>query len=655
MTIKTPLPTKKRERRGTITQKEETIYTTVASARISTAFSKEEIILKIRNNPLVQTCKDEIRTLSQTVYGDQDIFQKKLEEIEKNPILGESLSWQVAANPKLVANFAGKKIFGIKDQTRKEAEENISSLCLALENYAAVVKQAKENILHGHLAGQVHHKNSLDLKQIAKDLQKPRKAEQEETTLSHKEIVRRVKSNTAVQYCHAEIVYWCTIAFGDPRILQYRLEEVHKSPAMGEELSWQVTTHPHTFGKLAGRNFSGIKNQARKEAENALTRLGEAIEGYAEAVKHAKEHILQSQEEKQKRNIQSPEQEKSMQRQQSLSKPPQHPKRPSADKHQEAVETVMQTEWEKLGAKPRTLTTPQRPTQQTQESILPTSHTEQKRNIQSPEQEKSMQRQQSLSKPPQHPKRSSADKHQEAVETVMQTEWEKLGAKPRTLTTPQRPTQQTQESILPTSHTEQKMQKEQTAEKQQKLFTAKKARTPLSHKEISEKVQSDHSVQRARIEICNWCNIVYGNPFILQHNTEDVQKVPVLGEELSWQVVNQPTMFAPLAGKKMFGIKNQARKHAEEAVPSLCAAIDDYTKIVKKVREEIVKTYQEQSIKLDEDMQKQQNLSQSPQLLEHSPKNRHQEPAENSMQAEKSPPSVRPRKVTASTTISFAG
>ncbi|EJF74196.1 hypothetical protein ME7_01560, partial [Bartonella birtlesii LL-WM9] len=577
MTIKTPLPTKKRERRGTITQKEETIYTTVASARISTAFSKEEIILKIRNNPLVQTCKDEIRTLSQTVYGDQDIFQKKLEEIEKNPILGESLSWQVAANPKLVANFAGKKIFGIKDQTRKEAEENISSLCLALENYAAVVKQAKENILHGHLAGQVHHKNSLDLKQIAKDLQKPRKAEQEETTLSHKEIVRRVKSNTAVQYCHAEIVYWCTIAFGDPRILQYRLEEVHKSPAMGEELSWQVTTHPHTFGKLAGRNFSGIKNQARKEAENALTRLGEAIEGYAEAVKHAKEHILQSQEEKQKRNIQSPEQEKSMQRQQSLSKPPQHPKRPSADKHQEAVETVMQTEWEKLGAKPRTLTTPQRPTQQTQESILPTSHTEQK------------------------------------------------------------------------------MQKEQTAEKQQKLFTAKKARAPLSHKEISEKVQSDHSVQRARIEICNWCNIVYGNPFILQHNTEDVQKVPVLGEELSWQVVNQPTMFAPLAGKKMFGIKNQARKHAEEAVPSLCAAIDDYTKIVKKVREEIVKTYQEQSIKLDEDMQKQQNLSQSPQLLEHSPKNRHQEPAENSMQAEKSPPSVRPRKVTASTTISFAG
>ncbi|WP_019220043.1 BID domain-containing T4SS effector [Bartonella florencae] len=576
--IKTSASTRYKEKRDAITQKEETIYTTAVSAKVNTSLSKEELISKIRNNPLVQTCKDEIKNLSQTVYGNPEIFQKKLEEIEKNPVLGESLSWQVAASPKLVAPLAGKKVFGVKNQTRKQAEENISALCFAIENYAEIVKQAKEGILHGHLAKQTHHKPSLDLKQMAKVLQKPRKAEQETATLSQKEMLRRIKSNTTVQYCHAEIVYWCTMTFGDPRILQYRLEEVQKSPAMGEELAWQVTTYPHIFGKLAGRNFSGIKNQARKDAENALIHLGAAIEGYAEAIKHA------------------------------------------------------------------------------QEDIVKTSDAQQKHHTQSTEQEKSTQKQQSPTKSP-LPEHSAKNRHQEAAKTSsMQAEWEQLGARPRTGAPTQEPAlQQTQESVLSPSYTEQEMQKQQMAEGLQKSFTATKAKAPLSHKEISDRVQSDHAVQRTRIEVYNWCNIVYNDPFILKFNTKDVQKIPVLGEELAWQVAKQPAMFAPLAGKQVLGIKNSARKHAEGAIPSLCAAIGDYTKAVKQAREEIVKTHQEQSMELDQDSQKQQNLSQTSQLSERSPVERHSESAKASIQAEKSPPSVRPCKVTASTTISFSG
>ncbi|EJF76630.1 hypothetical protein MCO_01565, partial [Bartonella sp. DB5-6] len=563
---KTPPLTKNREKSNIATQKDKTIYATVSSSRVSTSIPKEELIQKIRNNMFVQGCKDEIKSLSQTVYGNPDIFQKKLEEIEKNPFLGESISLQIAANPKLVANLAGKKVLGIKNRARKKAEENISSLCLAIENYAEIVKQAKENVFHVHLAEQSLHRKSIDLKQMAEDLQKPRKPGQEKAALSQKEIVRRVQSNTAVQYCHTEIVYWCIIAYGDPSVLQHRLEEVNKSPAMGEELAWQVKTHPHIFGRLAGYNVYGFKSDTRKQAENALTRLGEAIEGYAEAIKHAKEHLIQGQEEKHKRHTQPPEQDKSMQKQQSLSKSPKLPERSPTNRHQEAVETAMQTEWNRLGARPRTVTIP--------------------------------------------------EKHR-------------------------------QESILPASHTEQKTHREQTAKNQQQSLTAEKERTPpLSHKEISDRVQNDHSVQRARIEIYNWCNIVYKDPFIFQYNTEDVQKNPVLGEELSWQVANQPTMFSSLAGKQVLGIKNSARKHAEGAVPSLCAAIDDYTKTVKKVREEIVKTHQEQSPEQDKSMQKQKSLSQSPQLPERSSIKRHLESAENSMSI--SSPDVQSRKVGAS-------
>ncbi|WP_208434406.1 BID domain-containing T4SS effector [Bartonella taylorii] len=640
--IKTPPPTKNREKRNTITQKERTIYTTVAPSKVSTSIPKEEFIQKIRNNILVQGCKDEIKSLSQTVYGNPDIFQTKLEEIEKNPSLGTSLSWQVATSPKLVANLAGKKVLGLKNQARKEAEKNISSLCFAIENYAESVKQAKENALHGHRAEQIRHKHSLDLKQMAEDLQKPRKPEQ--TPLSHKELAHRVKNNTVVQYCYAEIIYWCTVVYGNPTILQYRLEEIQKSPAIGEELAWQVKTHPHSFGKLSGYNIYGFKNDARTQAENALTHLGEAIEGYAEAIKHAKEQIIQSEEEKHKRHAQPPEQEKSVQRQQSLSKPPKYPEHSPTNRHQEAVETAMQTEWNRLGTRPRTVTTPEKTdVQHRQESVLPTSDTKQKRHTQPPEQEKNVQRQQNLSKPPKHLERSPADRHQAAVETAMQAEWNRLGARPRTVTTPEKTdVQHKQESVLPTSYAE---EKEQTTE-QEKI-------PPLSYKEISDRVHNDHSVQRAQIEIYNWCNIVYKDPFVLQYNTEDVQKIPVLGEELSWQVANQPTMFAPLAGKQVLGIKNQARKYAEGAVPSLCAAIDDYTKTVKKVRDEIVKTHQEQSPERDKSMQKQKNLSQSPQLSERSSVKRHPESAENSTQVYKSSPDVHRRKVNTSKTMAL--
>ncbi|MBB5073989.1 hypothetical protein HNQ69_001122 [Bartonella callosciuri] len=353
--IQTPQQPKDRQQSDRAAQEDKTIYATVVPQRVSSSLSKEEIILRVRNNMFVQACKDEIESLSQAVYGKPDIFQKKLEEIEKNPFLGESLSLQVAANPKFIAPLVGKKVLGIKSQARKQAEENVSPLCLALENYAETVKQAKESILHGHRAKQTRHRESMDLTQMAESLQKPRQPEQERAPLSQKEIARRVKSNTAVQYCQAEIIYWCTIAYNDPRILQYRLEEIQKSPEMGEELAWQVTTHPRLFGKLAGYNIHGFKNKARKEAESALTRLGEAIEGYAEAVKQAEENIVQTHQENQRRQAQQPgELDKNLQQQQRLSQSPKPAERLAETvHHQTSSETSRQAERQPVDVQPK--------------------------------------------------------------------------------------------------------------------------------------------------------------------------------------------------------------------------------------------------------------------------------------------------------------
>ncbi|MCZ2158943.1 BID domain-containing T4SS effector [Bartonella sp. 220] len=347
----TPPPPKpprirKKEQSNTATQ-------TVASSRITMSLSQEEIILKVRNNTLVQTCRDEIKNLSQTVYGNSDIFEKKLAEIEKNPMLGQSFSWQVAGNPALVARLAGKQILGVKSKTRQEAEKQVSSLCLALENYADIVKQAKENISQSHLGKHTRHRTSMDLTEIAEDLQNPRKPEQEMESLSHKEIARRVKSHTAVKYCHAEITYWCTIAYGNPNVLQYRLETVEKAPAEGEQLAWQVINHPGCFGKLAGHNFHGFKSNTRKQAENALTHLGNAIEGYAEAIKHAKEHILESHQEKQRRHAHSRSLEKSLQKQQLSSESHKQLERSSDNIQQKTGETSRQTDKNPPDVRPR--------------------------------------------------------------------------------------------------------------------------------------------------------------------------------------------------------------------------------------------------------------------------------------------------------------
>ncbi|WP_409361013.1 BID domain-containing T4SS effector [Bartonella heixiaziensis] len=511
--IKTPPSTSNKENSNVVTQKDKVIYATIAPLRISTAISTSELIQKIRNNILVQGCKDEIKNLSQTIYGNQDILQKKLETIEKNPILGESLSWQIEANPALVANLAGRKILGVKSRTRKKAEEHVSRLCLALENYADIVKQAKENIFHGYLAEQTPLRRSMDLTQMAEDLQKSRnpKPEQEMAPLPHKELVRRVKSNTLVQYCSAEIIYLSTVAYRNPSVLQSKLEEVQKDPALGENLALQVKTHPHLFGKLSGHNFHGFKSKARNQAENALIRLSDAIEGYAEAVKHAKENILESHQAQQKRHTQSTKLDKSV----------------------------------------------------------------------------------------------------------------------------------------------------QSTEHQQKSLIPEKKITPLSEKEIANRVQKDYSVQRAQIEIRNWCKIVYNDPYILQPNTEEIQRNPVLGQELSQRVANNSTIFAPLAGKQMLGIKNNARKYAEASLPSLCTAIDHYTETVKQVREEIVQTHQaqqshqRQSSELTQDLQKQQTISRTPKQHEHATIATHNETAETTRQEGQRPLAVPPRKVGVAKAMAF--
>ncbi|OLL58936.1 hypothetical protein AT248_07070 [Bartonella henselae] len=542
-------PVRKRTQSNTSSQDNEPLYATAAPSQ--SPRMEEKSVNTMQRNLLLEAYKEEIKYWCGIVYGDRLILQKRIEEIQENPALGEQLSWEVSEHPKSISKLAGKKMLGVKTKARRKAEENYLALRDTINSYVYTLKYSQQKPLHAP-----HTEHTRDEQQT----HRTQSAEKERAPLSNQELADRIRTEPSVLYSQTEVQYWSKIVFGNPYILQYRIEDIQKNPDMGEEFSWQVANNPSLFSPLAGKRILGIKNDARRHAEASLSCLCSAIEGYADAVKQAKEDIVQEYQVQQSRQELSTEPAKQLQKQQTLSKPHKLPEHSPTDAHQETTQTSMQTEWERLGARPRTVTTHK--------------------------------------------------KH-------------------------------TQESTLPTSHAEQKTTREQTTENQQKSLTPEKEKTPLSHKEIASRVQNDLSVQRAQIEIYNWCNIVYNNPLVLQHTTEDIKKIPMLGEELSWQVANFSTIFAPLAGKQVLGIKNNARKHAEEAIPSLCTAIDHYTEIVKQVREDIVKNHQEQSPKKDKNVKRQQSLSKPPKLPERSTEIPRHQALEASRQAQQKPSNVR--------------
>ncbi|EJF86805.1 BID domain-containing T4SS effector [Candidatus Bartonella washoeensis] len=325
---------------------------------------------------------------------------------------------------------------------------------------------------------------------------------------THKTSANTMERMLLIDAYEEEIRHWCGIVYGDRLILDKRLQEIRENPAMGEQLSWEVSENPQYISKLAGKKMLGLKTKARKAAEENFSSLCDAINGFTYTLKY------------------------------------------------------------------------------TQQSTVQVSEIEQN------------------------------------------------------------------------PHEEQSTQNVQKVENLEQPPSPEKEREPLSLREIADRVQKDPSVLYGQAEIRYWCKLVYNDPLLLQDRTEDIQKVPVMGEELLWQISNNPTYFSKLAGKQMLGIKSSARKTAEENLSTLCIAIEDYTNTVKQVREKIVQEHQaqqndqRQSPRLAQNLQKQQTLSQSPKLPEKTVTARC-DAAETSRQEQQNPPDVRPRKVGKAQGIAF--
>ncbi|WP_212112799.1 BID domain-containing T4SS effector [Bartonella queenslandensis] len=139
----------------------ETDYTEVApqqrgrsSSPSLTADQKSAMLLK---NPQVQARAEEVMHWGTVVYGNDKIFQERLQDILKDPSKGKDLSDQLAENPEFMHKLAGRSTLGMKSQTRKAAEDGFGPLIKAIDDYTKAVHDATERLSRTPMAEQKRH------------------------------------------------------------------------------------------------------------------------------------------------------------------------------------------------------------------------------------------------------------------------------------------------------------------------------------------------------------------------------------------------------------------------------------------------------------------------------------------------------------------
>ncbi|WP_208436891.1 BID domain-containing T4SS effector, partial [Bartonella tribocorum] len=383
-------------------------------------------------------------------------------------------------------------------------------------------------------------------------------AQQEKTIqpLSNHEIARKVQQDPSVKQSKREIQFLSEMVFGNPFILQHRIDDMQKAPEMGAELAYQIGNYSKSSGSLAGRKIFGIKTAARKAAEEHLPALCTAIRDYADTVQQLRDTIVQ--------NHQIEQQQRSY--------------------HKQTLFPVAR-------------------------EILNGLHQDKIRSLCGKIFGDRLILEQSIQKIKENPNVGE------------QLLWN-LTENPLSIS------ELAGENVLGTKDRARKEAEEHLPA----LCTAIKDYVDNVNKML-------HGLHQDKIRFL--CHNVFGDRFILDQSLQKIKDNPEVGEQLLWDLTKKPLSISELADETVLGTKNRARKEAEEHLPALCTAIRDYADKVKQLRDTIVQNYQTEQQQrhqpltdLDRKLQKQQSLWQSPKIPEQSTKNHHREISETSKQEE---------------------
>ncbi|WP_455479165.1 BID domain-containing T4SS effector [Bartonella sp. B23] len=135
----------------------ENVYTYIAPQyRGENYLSGEAIIRRIKNDEFVQAFRETTSYWSKVVFGRSNVLERRMDNILKNPDMGEQLSRDILNNPHSVHNLAGYNFCGFKTKARKNAEKNLVQLCSALDAYTGVVQQIRKQLTYTRSAKEKH-------------------------------------------------------------------------------------------------------------------------------------------------------------------------------------------------------------------------------------------------------------------------------------------------------------------------------------------------------------------------------------------------------------------------------------------------------------------------------------------------------------------
>ncbi|WP_375677479.1 BID domain-containing T4SS effector [Bartonella sp. AS69XJJH] len=166
--------------------------------------------------------------------------------------------------------------------------------------YASVSSAAASRGRHHH---QRKEDPETDYTEVA-----PQQRGRASSSLTSEQITVILLKNPHVQAYAEEIVHWGKVVYGNDNIFQTHLQGILTDPRKGKELSDQLAENPESIHKLAGRQALGLKNQARKAAEEGFKPLVDALDGYTKAVTEAKERLLQTPQAEQRRHQENSQQ-----------------------------------------------------------------------------------------------------------------------------------------------------------------------------------------------------------------------------------------------------------------------------------------------------------------------------------------------------------
>ncbi|WP_208441699.1 BID domain-containing T4SS effector [Bartonella raoultii] len=290
-----------------------------ASAGTRLVLSEEQITTLLQHSRLVGEYQERIQNLCQTVYGNRDALQEKLMQIQKDPSSEEGLSTQMKVVPEGLHGFAGKKMLGIKNGARKQAEEHFPTLCNLIDSYVEAVKVTREDLIMSPKTALPHYEQAMGKEALNKILQNQHSSETASPSLPHDDISERTRQHPMVKRHHAQIQYWCTVVFGKSNLLEQQTRELFENPSQVEELTWPIAESPQSIGSYAGVGVGSLKNRERRHAEAGLSHLVSAMGNYANTVHRVRSELTQPQQTAQQQPEQLGETSQNVQKRQELS------------------------------------------------------------------------------------------------------------------------------------------------------------------------------------------------------------------------------------------------------------------------------------------------------------------------------------------------